>query len=263
MPVLIPARHGDLDGLVARCERLQRGRPALPRRPDPRPDPFRLHRSIVRYHELRRRLPEAEILMGIGNLTELTDADTTGITMTLMGMVSELRDPQHPGGPGQPALPPRGARGRAGAPHHLRRARPTAACRKATTPACWRCATAGPFPTAPAEIAAIAARGRRPQLPHRGRRGRHPRLQPRRPSRRRATRSSCSRSWRRAGRRPRLLPRRRDGAGADRAQLGKRYVQDNELRWGCRRAAAGRGSAHSASRRQHAGAPRKSRRQEG
>ena len=30
------------------------------------------------------------MLMGMGNLTELTDADTTGITMTLMGMVSEL-----------------------------------------------------------------------------------------------------------------------------------------------------------------------------
>ena len=46
--------------------------------------------SIVRYHELRRRLPEVEMLMGVGNLTELTDADTTGITMMLMGMVSEL-----------------------------------------------------------------------------------------------------------------------------------------------------------------------------
>jgi dihydropteroate synthase len=29
--------------------------------------------------------------MGIGNLTELTDADTTGVTMTLMGLVSELQ----------------------------------------------------------------------------------------------------------------------------------------------------------------------------
>jgi dihydropteroate synthase len=36
-------------------------------------------------------MPGAEILMGVGNLTELTDADTTGITMVLMGMVSELR----------------------------------------------------------------------------------------------------------------------------------------------------------------------------
>ena len=30
------------------------------------------------------------MLMGVGNLTELTDADTTGITMLLMGIVSEL-----------------------------------------------------------------------------------------------------------------------------------------------------------------------------
>jgi dihydropteroate synthase-like protein len=90
VPVIIPARHGDLDGLVAICERLLRaGRPFLA---DPILDPihFGFTASIVRYHELRRRLPEAEILMGVGNLTELTDADTTGVTMTLMGMVSEL-----------------------------------------------------------------------------------------------------------------------------------------------------------------------------
>jgi dihydropteroate synthase-like protein len=90
MPVLIPARHGELDGLVAACEHLQHaGRPFLA---DPILDPihFGFTASIVRYHELRRRLPEIEILMGVGNLTELTDADTTGITMTLMGMVSEL-----------------------------------------------------------------------------------------------------------------------------------------------------------------------------
>ncbi len=108
MPVLIPARHGDLDGLLRACERLaQAGRPFLA---DPILDPihFGFTASIVRYHELRRRLPEVEMLMGVGNLTELTDADTTGITMTLMGMVSELAHPQHPGGPGQPALPARG-----------------------------------------------------------------------------------------------------------------------------------------------------------
>lgn len=91
VPVLIPARHGDLDGLVGACARLAAaGRPFLA---DPILDPihFGFTQSIVRYHELRRRLPEAEILMGVGNLTELTDADTSGITMVLMGMVSELR----------------------------------------------------------------------------------------------------------------------------------------------------------------------------
>ena len=90
VPVLIPARHGELEGLLRSCERLAAaGRPFLA---DPILDPihFGFTASIVRYHELRRLLPEAEILMGVGNLTELTDADTTGITMTLMGMVSEL-----------------------------------------------------------------------------------------------------------------------------------------------------------------------------
>lgn len=90
VPVLIPAVHGDLDGLTRACERLAAaGRPFLA---DPILDPihFGFTASVVRYHELRRRLPEAEMLMGVGNLTELTDADTTGITMVLMGIVSEL-----------------------------------------------------------------------------------------------------------------------------------------------------------------------------
>ena len=90
VPVLIPARHGELDGLVRACERLLEAR--RPFLADPILDPihFGFTESVVRYHELRRRLPQAELLMGVGNLTELTDADTTGITMTLMGMVSEL-----------------------------------------------------------------------------------------------------------------------------------------------------------------------------
>ena len=90
VPVLIPARHGELAGLLRGCERLAAaGRPFLA---DPILDPihFGFTASIVRYHELRRLMPEVEILMGVGNLTELTDADTTGITMVLMGMVSEL-----------------------------------------------------------------------------------------------------------------------------------------------------------------------------
>ena len=37
--------------------------------------------SLGRYLETRRRHPGAEMLMGIGNLTELTEADTTGDTV--------------------------------------------------------------------------------------------------------------------------------------------------------------------------------------
>ena len=36
------------------------------------------------------RLPQAEILMGTGNLTELTDADSSGVTAMLIGICSEL-----------------------------------------------------------------------------------------------------------------------------------------------------------------------------
>ncbi|MFI5184095.1 MAG: DUF6513 domain-containing protein [Vicinamibacteria bacterium] len=46
--------------------------------------------SLHRYHEVRRRYPDAEILMGIANLTELTEADSTGITALLLGYCQEL-----------------------------------------------------------------------------------------------------------------------------------------------------------------------------
>ena len=67
-----------------------KGRPYLI---DPILDPihFGFTDSIVRYHQARQRYPEAEILMGVGNLTELTHADTAGINALLLGICSELR----------------------------------------------------------------------------------------------------------------------------------------------------------------------------
>jgi dihydropteroate synthase len=46
--------------------------------------------SIERYAETRRRHPEAEMLMGIGNLTELTAADSTGVHAVLIAICQEL-----------------------------------------------------------------------------------------------------------------------------------------------------------------------------
>jgi dihydropteroate synthase len=46
--------------------------------------------SLARYVEVRRRHPEAELLMGTGNLTELTEADSTGVTALLIGFCQEL-----------------------------------------------------------------------------------------------------------------------------------------------------------------------------
>ena len=88
--VLIPVRHGNLDSLVRAAEAAARRR--IPCLLDPILDPihFGLMASLERYAELRRRLPDADMLMGTGNLTELTDADSGGLTTLLLGLCSEL-----------------------------------------------------------------------------------------------------------------------------------------------------------------------------
>ncbi len=89
-PVLIPAKAGDLDSLQRAMQQLdERGRPYIA---DPILDPihFGFTDSIVRYQRLREANPDVEIMMGVGNITELTEADTTGINAVMMGIISEL-----------------------------------------------------------------------------------------------------------------------------------------------------------------------------
>ena len=90
-PVLVPASHGDVNSLVRAYERAKaRGiDPIL----DPILDPihFGFTDSLARYRELRARLPDAEMMMGTGNLTELTEVDSAGLTALLVGVCSELR----------------------------------------------------------------------------------------------------------------------------------------------------------------------------
>jgi dihydropteroate synthase-like protein len=59
---------------------------------DPILDPlsFGFTASLERYCETRRRHPDAEMLMGLGNLTELTDADSVGINAVMAGIIAEL-----------------------------------------------------------------------------------------------------------------------------------------------------------------------------
>jgi dihydropteroate synthase-like protein len=90
-PVLIPSEPSDLASLERAIEQMrQRGRPFLA---DPILEPiqFGFARSLTRYQQLRERDPEVPILMGTGNVTELTDADSSGITAVLLGVASELR----------------------------------------------------------------------------------------------------------------------------------------------------------------------------
>jgi dihydropteroate synthase-like protein len=89
-PILVPAPHGDLESLVRAAH--EAGRRGLSFIADPILDPihFGFADSISRYIEIRRRLPHAEMMMGTGNLTELTEADSGGITAILTGLCSEL-----------------------------------------------------------------------------------------------------------------------------------------------------------------------------
>jgi dihydropteroate synthase len=64
----------------------------VPLRIDPILEPigFGFAASLGRYLEIRRRYPDAEMMMGIGNLTELTDVDSAGVNAVLLGFCQEL-----------------------------------------------------------------------------------------------------------------------------------------------------------------------------
>lgn len=90
-PILVAREPGDPASLDAAIDLLAaRERPFLA---DPilDPIPFGLAASIARYVGLRERYPDIAIMMGIGNVTELTEADTSGINAVLLGMATELR----------------------------------------------------------------------------------------------------------------------------------------------------------------------------
>ena len=89
-PVLIPRVPSDEASLHAAVERMQRSGRAFLADAILDPIPFGLTASIVRTHRLRERFPEAPIMMGVGNLTELTEADTSGINAVLLGICAEL-----------------------------------------------------------------------------------------------------------------------------------------------------------------------------
>ena len=63
----------------------------VPLRIDPVLSPigFGFAESLVRYLAVRKKYVDAEIMMGIGNLTELTDVDSAGINTILLGFCQE------------------------------------------------------------------------------------------------------------------------------------------------------------------------------
>ncbi|MGH7497998.1 MAG: DUF6513 domain-containing protein [Gemmatimonadales bacterium] len=87
--VVIPDFGEGLDTLARSIETLERWK--VPYLIDPVIEPigFGFTASLERYAEVHRRYPEAPKLMGIGNITELTSADTTGVNALLIAICEE------------------------------------------------------------------------------------------------------------------------------------------------------------------------------
>ena len=88
--IVVPESGGDIFTLEPTVAALEGW--GVPYLIDPVIEPlgFGFTASIERYAEVRRRFPEAEMMMGIGNITELTAADSTGVNAVLVGICQEL-----------------------------------------------------------------------------------------------------------------------------------------------------------------------------
>ncbi|HEY7612982.1 MAG TPA: DUF6513 domain-containing protein [Gemmatimonadales bacterium] len=88
--VVIPDLGEGLDTLAPSIEALEGW--GVPYLLDPIIEPigFGFMVSLERYAEVRRRYPEAGQMMGIGNITELTSADSTGVNAVLIAICEEL-----------------------------------------------------------------------------------------------------------------------------------------------------------------------------
>lgn len=88
--VAIPDTPESLSTLEDTVEFL--GKKDVPCRLDPILEPIGsgFGQSILRYAQIRRRYPEHAMMMGIGNLTELTDVDSAGVNLLLLGLCQEF-----------------------------------------------------------------------------------------------------------------------------------------------------------------------------
>ena len=88
--VAIPNTPDDLDSLDQTVHFLRDHH--VPFRLDPILEPIGsgFMPSLLRYHHVRQHYPDASMMMGIGNLTELTDVDSAGVNLILLGICQEL-----------------------------------------------------------------------------------------------------------------------------------------------------------------------------
>jgi dihydropteroate synthase-like protein len=90
IPVLISRQPSDEQSLYRLVERFTERGGAFYADAILDPIHYGFSASIVRYTRLRERFPTISIMMGIGNLSELTHTDSLGLNTLLMGIASEL-----------------------------------------------------------------------------------------------------------------------------------------------------------------------------
>lgn len=88
--VAIPDTPSDLDSLDRTVQQLVGWGVKFRLDPILEPIGFGFAASLGRYVETRRRYPDAPMMMGVGNLTELTDVDSAGVNVLLAGVCQEL-----------------------------------------------------------------------------------------------------------------------------------------------------------------------------
>lgn len=88
--VAIPEAPFDLDSLSVTVDQLQAAGRRFRVDPILEPIGFGFAASLTRYFEARRRWPDLNIMMGIGNLTELTEVDSAGVNLLLAALCEEL-----------------------------------------------------------------------------------------------------------------------------------------------------------------------------
>ncbi len=88
--VAVPELGGGLETLEPTLQKLEQCGVGYLIDPILEPIGFGFMASLERYAEVRRRYPAASMLMGIGNLTELTAADSTGVNALLVAICQEL-----------------------------------------------------------------------------------------------------------------------------------------------------------------------------
>jgi len=89
--VVIPDDPRKLDGLHETIDFLTAKKCRFRVDPVLEPIGYGFAASLARYWDVRRNWPDCEIMMGIGNLTELTEVDSAGVNMLLAGFCQELK----------------------------------------------------------------------------------------------------------------------------------------------------------------------------